>query len=178
MSVVLRVIAGLVMLLGLVTLAATIYGMAARPVRGIGFGWLLDAGGLLAVPVALTLGGVLWALTRIAYQSPAISPALPTSIPPPVLPERNGMGWMLWIIALMQVGLGITAFVFAYIAIYWPRVPPQEPSFGELLTVTILSWCYACLGGILLALTRIAYPPTLRPEAASRAGLPHGPANA
>ena len=74
------------------------------------------------------------------------------------------MGGVLRVIGLMQIGVGFVAFVVFYYAFETQQKQGQgEPHWGWLFFITAASWGYVSLGGIVLALTRMADPPKSRP---------------
>lgn len=172
MSIVLRILAALVIALGVAGLfnlaAAILADERASGVRLI-YGYFVEGAGLSTVAIAF--GGMLWALTRLAYRqppAPAPSPSAPPDLAPPPV-GRDVMGGLLRVIGLMQIGIGFVAFVvFYYAFVTQPNQAGTRPYWDRIFVITAASWGYASLGGILLALTRIAYPPRPRPDPAAR----------
>jgi hypothetical protein len=164
MSIVLRILAGLVSAVGVGSLAAL--GVALRGSGDPGR-LLLESGNTLllvfAVASLIALGGILWSLTRLAFQPPAPQTAAQA-------PHRSGgrcprtqfgMASILRILGALQIGIGVLTFGTLYYLLLWPWKPGgPPPNVYWLLMTAAGSWGFACLGGVLLALTRIAYPPT------------------
>jgi hypothetical protein len=141
--------------------------------------WLL----LYAVPGACLLtglGGIQGALTRLAYPparraspEPAVAPV--AGQPPPVPIDRPRvrrrlMERVLGVMALSQLGAGLIVFACGSFIVFREGPRLRAESFAQVWLVTVSSWVLASLGGILWALTRIAYPPPQR----SPAGPPPG----
>jgi hypothetical protein len=167
MSIVLRILAALVMLVGV---AGLIY-MGAKllhedELRGAWFirDFYFELSGLNTAAIAL--GGMLWALTRLAYRPSAAAASAPSAIPDAntVRRKRDVMGGLLRVIGLMQIGIGFVAFVVFYYAFVTQQKQGQgEPPWGWLFYLTVAALGYVSLGGIVLALTRMADPPRSRP---------------
>lgn len=181
MSIVLRILAAVVMLVGLaglLNLATAILADERMSGERLIRGYFIEGAGLSTAAIAL--GGMLWALTRLAYRPPAASAPAPSAAPDlrPVRARRDVMGGLLRVIGLMQIGVGFVAFVVFYYAFATQQKQGQgEPHWGLLFLITAASWGYAGLGGILLVLTRMAYPPTPRPQEPNREASPRDPAN-
>jgi hypothetical protein len=180
MSIVLRIVAALVMLVGVVALIVmTTLLVVSDGIRGIA---LIDNSfaAISLAGIAATFGGMLWALTRLAYRQPAApapQPAMLADSRPPQV-RLYGTGSVLRILALLQIGFGIVAFALFYYALVSGR--GKSSSLDHWIWTFLIaaaSWGYAGLGGILLVLTRIAYPPTPRPQEPDREPSPRGPAN-
>lgn len=166
MSTFLRVIAGLVMFLGfagLVGLSVLLMILEINPHDRVdrNFQFSVAVAGSASV---LSFGGILWALTRLAYR-PREAPAVPDTS---ALTDRRAPQIRLYslesalrIMALLQIGIGVGCFiVFWYLQLPYSETPRRIQLVPWLLMTAILSMALACLGGILFALTRLAYPPT------------------
>ena len=163
MNLLLRSVAGFAMILGVVIFALSLGNVVKSLgshgiVSVLGSPWMML--GFFGSGVVATLGGVLWSLSLLAYRpaagtTPVSSPAAPTS----VHQRRCDVGSVLRVLALVQIGVGVIAFA-AGCYLMWPSVT-KVPRADIILVwdMTFRSWGFACLGGIMWALTRMAYPP-------------------
>jgi hypothetical protein len=163
MSIVLRILAGLVMVLGLGSLVApfvvALGGNRDAALNYLGTGVVIL--GIVGAALLVTFGGILWALARLAYRSGGTSVVIETSSladPRPPQVRLYGFGSVLRILGWLQVGIGVAGLgifgCYAFSRLNRPGVAL------ECLIVAGLCLAYASIGGILVALTRIAYPPT------------------
>jgi hypothetical protein len=158
MSIVLRILAGMVMVVGVACVGFVLYRLSDDRVWQLVYNRGYFIGGLCLGALCLGGGGVLWALLRLAdcRGGSSISAAGIVPAARPVL-----MPGILRVLGAVQIGTGLLVSGVFYYRLQTAQIgddPWGNPYW--LLLVAAGSWGFACLGGILLALTRIAYPPT------------------
>lgn len=169
-SALFQMLLGAVVFVWVIVALSPIFQEHSRSVRG----WLLVVQDALPVPALLMgLGGIQCAITRLAYPpvrrpdgGPVASPPIamePTGADGPQRPRRPVMERVLGVLALSLFGTGLIVFCGGYYLEFRTGSNVRVHYFAQLWWVSLGACVLASLGGILWALTRIAYPRATRP---------------
>ena len=113
----------------------------------------------------ISLGLLLWVATRAAYRAKPITTTATVPVESSGAVEKADQPWgmasFLRILAGAQMGGGIAVFLVLldFYLLSERFIRSWHDNVGLIVLLALVCWGFSTLGGILWAVTRIAYPP-------------------